>query len=166
MFIWIVAGVFLLILAAKSVIVVPGGNAYIVERLGRYDRTLPAGMHVLAPFLDRVAYRYSLLPAEQAITDQCITRDNVPVRVSSVVRAQILDPKESAYATADASEALITLVRSRQRMWIEGKSWDDARGSTRELESAVMSAASEAAEKMGIALLALDVKSVERVESA
>ena len=149
---------------SKSVVVVPSGEAWILERLGRYERTLPPGMHVIVPFTDRVAFRYSVQPKDEELSDQCVTRDNVPVRVTSVLRAQIANPQHAAYATANAGDSVVTLVRTHQRQAIGARSWDDVRLYPRELESAVLSAATEPAAQMGITLLAIDVKQLDRVE--
>ena len=64
-----------LIVLAKAIIVVPPNEAYVVERLGRYYQTLGSGMKLLMPFLDRVAFRYSLRPQDARLTDPCNTRD-------------------------------------------------------------------------------------------
>lgn len=160
----IVFAVLAVVVLSKSVIVVPSGEAWILERLGRYDRTLPPGLHVILPFTDRVAFRYSVQPKDEEISDQCVTRDNVPVRVTSVVRAQIADPERAAYATANAGDSVVTLVRTHQRLRIGERSWDDVRLYPRELETAVLSTATEPATQMGVRLLALEVKNVERVE--
>ena len=77
--------------------IVPDATACVVERLGRYHRTLLAGMHFLVPVIDRVAHRFSLRPQDRDLSDRCITFDNVPVSISSRVRWQILDPERAAY---------------------------------------------------------------------
>lgn len=159
----VVITLFAVILISKCVIVVPAGNAFVVERLGRYFGTLPAGMHVILPFTDRIAHRFSLHPREEELSDQCVTRDNVPVRIASTFRAQIANPERAAYATANAGDSLKTLVRTHQRQAIGERSWDDLRLYPRELESAVLKAATDPAAQMGVTLLALDVKNVERV---
>ena len=153
---------FSIILVYRSVVVVPKDSAFVVERLGRYLRTLMPGMHVLLPFIDRVAHRYSLHPREETVADECITRDNVAVRITSVVRARILDPQRAAYGTPDAGDAIGTLIRSRQRLWIGARAWSDVRESARELESAVVAAVAEPANELGIHILSLDVKSLDR----
>lgn len=153
-----------MIVMRTAVIVVPDGNAYIVERLGRYHATLPPGLHVILPFFDRVAHRYSIQPREEEITDQCVTRENVAVRVTSVLRARIANPERAAYASANAGDSVQTLVRTHQRKAIGERSWDDVRMYPRELEAAVMREAAEPARQMGVEILALDVTSVERVE--
>jgi len=153
------------VVVLKSVIAVPERSAYVVERLGQYLTTLPSGLHVLLPLIDSVRYRFSLDPREEQISYTCITRDNVPVRLDSVVRAQIADPQLAAYASANAGDFVTTLVRTHQRQWIGEHSWEDARQSMRDLEVAVEQAASQPAASAGIKILAVELKSVERAES-
>ena len=76
----------------KTAQIVPQRSAYIIERLGRYARTLDAGFHILIPFIDRVAYRQTL--KEEAIDvpkQQCIARDNISVSVDGLY-LQVVDP--------------------------------------------------------------------------
>jgi regulator of protease activity HflC (stomatin/prohibitin superfamily) len=155
----------LVIVGWKCVTVVPDGSAWVVERLGRYHRTLPPGRHVLAPFVDQIRFRYSTEAREEQLSDVCITRDNVPIRVTSIVRARISDPRQAAYASASAGDFVVTLVRTHQRDWIAARAWNDVRESTREMEAAVEEAVHEPAAQAGIEILALEVQSIERVES-
>ena len=66
----------------KTAVVVPQQSAYVVERLGKYAKTLNAGFHILVPFVESIRYRHSLKEAAQDIPEQiCITKDNVQVGV-------------------------------------------------------------------------------------
>ena len=82
----------------KCVRIVPQRQAYIVERLGKYHCTLDAGLHLLVPLIDRVAYKQSL--KEQAIDvppQQCITRDNIAVEVDGILYLMVMDPAKASY---------------------------------------------------------------------
>ena len=85
-------------------VIVPADSAYVVERLGRYHRTLPAGFHVVMPVLDAVRFRFSLLPKDEELSGTCITLDNVPVTITSTFRWQIADPQKAAYAAANLGD--------------------------------------------------------------
>ncbi len=79
----------------RSIRVVPNRTALIVERLGKYSRTLEAGFHILFPFLDKVRYKQNL--KEQSIdvpAQDCFTKDNVQVRVDGMLYLQVIDPKK------------------------------------------------------------------------
>ncbi len=94
----IVVLVLALIVFFKTIRIVPQKQAIIIERLGKYSTTLEAGFHILAPFIDRVAYRHTL--KEQAVDvppQQCITRDNIAVEVDGNLYMQGGDPKKASY---------------------------------------------------------------------
>lgn len=143
--------------------VVPGDSAYIVERFGRYFRTLPPGVHLLLPILDRVAFRYSLRPVREQLSDKAITLDNIPVAIRSTVHWQIVDAREAAYGTADPIEFVKTLVKTKQREWIAAHSSKDARENTRQFEADVVRAAEELARSIGVRVVELTVETIERV---
>ena len=89
----IVAGIILILIFRNIIRIVPQNEAYIIERLGKYCGTLEAGIHLLIPFVDRVAYKHSLkefaidVPAQQAIT-----KDNVALGVDGVLYLRIMGP--------------------------------------------------------------------------
>jgi regulator of protease activity HflC (stomatin/prohibitin superfamily) len=101
---WVViflAGLVLLVIS-KTARVVPQQSAYVVERLGRYSRTLGAGFHILWPFLDSVQYKHSLKETAIDIPEQiCITRDNVQVGVDGILYSKVLDPQRASYGISD-----------------------------------------------------------------
>ena len=89
---------FIVIVLAKTVRIVPQAQACVVERLGRYSRTLSAGLHILIPFIDRITSRLDL--REQVVTFQpqpVITEDNLVVSIDSVIYFQVTDPKAATY---------------------------------------------------------------------
>ncbi len=76
----VVTALMVVVLLAKTAVVVPQQKAFIVEYLGKYSRTLHAGFHILVPFLERASYKHSLKEHAMDIEEQiCITRDNVQV---------------------------------------------------------------------------------------
>ena len=77
----------------KTAKIVPQKEAWLVERLGKYHSTLTAGLHILFPFIDRIAYKQDL--KEHAIDvppQQCVTRDNITVEVDGLLYLQVIDP--------------------------------------------------------------------------
>lgn len=157
---FVVAGI---IVMMRCVVVVRDGSVYVVERLGRYLRTLPAGVHVLAPFVDDVRFRYSLAPADERLADQCITLDNVAVAITSTFRWQIADAQKAAYAAADVKEYVRGVVQSAQRRCIGERPWRDLRETTRELQQCVLRAVADAAAHGGVKIVEHDVGKIERV---
>jgi regulator of protease activity HflC (stomatin/prohibitin superfamily) len=158
----ILVAVVLLIFGLRSAIVVPADSAYVVERLGRYHRTLTAGMQMLTPFIDRVAFRYALLPQESMLTDTCISRDNIPVQIESTYSWQITNAERAAYQSANVGEHLQSLVRSCQRDAISGRTLEDARETTRELQGEVLRAVTQPAASVGVEIVSFNVRRVQR----
>jgi regulator of protease activity HflC (stomatin/prohibitin superfamily) len=108
-----VAVIFIL---AKTALVVPQQSAFVVEKLGKYSRTLRAGFHILIPFIENAAYRHSLKEIALDIPEQiCITRDNVQVGVDGVLYLQILDPERASYGITDYVFAIAQLAQTTLR---------------------------------------------------
>ncbi|MCB1306674.1 MAG: paraslipin [Leptospiraceae bacterium] len=100
----------------RAIRIVPNREEYIVERLGKYNRTLGAGFHTLVPFFDRVAYELTL--KEEAIdvpAQICITRDNVRIEVDGIIYLQIKDSYKAAYNVTDYRYAVIQLAQTTMR---------------------------------------------------
>ena len=112
----LVLAVLVLIIVAKTAVVVPQQNAYVIERLGRYSGTLGAGFHVLLPFVDVIRYRHSLKEAAYDIPAQvCITRDNVQVGVDGILYLKVLNAERASYGIADYLFAITQLAQTTLR---------------------------------------------------
>ena len=105
-----------LFIIAKTAVIVPQQSAYVVESLGRYNRTLKAGFHILVPFLEKAAYKHSLKEMATDIPEQvCITRDNVQVGVDGVLYIQVLNPERASYGITDYVFAISQLAQTTLR---------------------------------------------------
>ena len=94
----IAIAIFLLIAVIKTARIVPQRESYVIERLGKYSKTLGAGFHFLIPFVDKVAYKHSLKEIAMDVPPQnCITKDNITIEVDGVLYMQVLDPKKASY---------------------------------------------------------------------
>lgn len=159
------AGLVLLLLLL-SVTVVPQQSAYIVERLGKYSRTLEAGFHILFPLIDRVGYKFSL--KEEVIdtpAQPCITRDNVTVHVDGLVYIKVNDPRLAAYGIANYRTAATQLAQTSLRSSI-GKITLDKTFEEREMiNSEVVKAVDEAAMGWGVKVMRFEIKDIAPPES-
>ena len=100
----------------KTAVIVPQQSAYVIERLGRYSRTLQAGFHFLLPFMDSVAYKHTLKEQAIDISEQlCITRDNVQVGVDGVLYLQVLEPRQASYGITNYIFAISQLAQTTLR---------------------------------------------------
>src|SRR5687768_6094258 len=105
--------VLIVIVIAKTAVVVPQQSAYVVERLGKYSGTISAGFHVLIPFLDVIRYKHSLKEIAIDIPEQvCITRDNVQVGIDGVLYLKVLDPERASYGITNYTFAIIQLAQT------------------------------------------------------
>jgi regulator of protease activity HflC (stomatin/prohibitin superfamily) len=98
---------------AKTATIVPQQQAYVIESLGKYSRTLRAGFHILIPFVERIAYKHSLKEVAVDIPEQvCITKDKVQVGVDGVLYLQILDARRASYEIQDYIFAISQLAQT------------------------------------------------------
>lgn len=100
----------------KTFIVVPHQSAYIVERLGKYEKTLMSGFHFLIPLIDRIAYKHTLKEEAIDVPPQiCITKDNVQVEVDGIIYLKVIDPTMASYNIADYKFSSIQLAQTNMR---------------------------------------------------
>lgn len=155
-------GVIVIIALIKSAVVVPQRMQYVIERLGKYSRTLDAGLHILLPFLDRVAYRHS--QKEEAIDvpkQSCITKDNIGVQVDGVLYLQVVDAKGASYGINNYHFGVVQLAQTTLRSEI-GKIELDRTFEEREtINGAVVAAVDKASEPWGIKVLRYEIKDIE-----
>jgi regulator of protease activity HflC (stomatin/prohibitin superfamily) len=116
-YVWVFIAIFVaFFLLMRIFTVVPQQSAYVVERFGKYSRTLQAGVHFLTPFMDRIAYRHSLKEQALDVPEQiCITRDNVQVGVDAVLYMQVLDPHLASYGITNYGFAIAQLAQTTLR---------------------------------------------------
>jgi regulator of protease activity HflC (stomatin/prohibitin superfamily) len=153
--------VFLAIAFFKSIRVVPQRVAYVVERLGKYSRTLEAGLHVLVPFIDRVAYKHTL--KEQAVDvapQSCITKDNVSVEVDGILYLQVIDPKKASYGISEYLYASIQLAQTTMRS-VMGKLELDKTFEERDtINHEIVEAVDKASDPWGVKVTRYEVKNI------
>ncbi|MGB0909166.1 MAG: SPFH domain-containing protein [Nitrospirales bacterium] len=105
-----------IIILAKTAVVVPQQSAYVVERLGKYSATMGAGFHILIPFLDVIRYRHTLKEVAMDVPEQiCITNDNVQVGVDGVLYTKVLDAERASYGITDYRFAISQLAQTTLR---------------------------------------------------
>ena len=108
--------ILIIIALAKTAQIVPQRKAFVVERLGKYSRTLEAGFHILIPFLDRIAYKHSLKEVAVDVPSQmCITQDNIAIEIDGVLYLQVLDAKKASYGIENYLYASTQLAQTTLR---------------------------------------------------
>lgn len=158
--------VLMIVLLLKTAIIVPQKNEFIVERLGKYRCSLGAGFHILIPFLDKVAYRYSLKEEVKDIPSQtCITKDNVTVEVDGLIYLQVQDSKLAAYGINDYRLASSQLAQTTLRSCIGRIDLDKTFEERETINTQVVDSIDEAARTWGVKVLRYEVKDIVPPES-
>ncbi len=160
--VFVIAGVIIAVLIFKNIIrIVPQNSAFVIERLGKYSRTLEAGIHVLVPFIDRVGYKHSLkefaldVPAQQAIT-----KDNVPLGIDGVLYLRVMDPKAASYGVENLRFAITQLAQTTMRAEIGKITLDETFESRENINAIVTNAIDEASEAWGTKVLRYEIKDI------
>ncbi len=157
----IIVIVFAFITFLKTIRIVPQKQASIVERLGKYSKTLEAGFHILVPFVDKVSYKHTL--KEQAIdvpSQACITKDNIAVEVDGILYMQVVDPKKAAYGIDNYRFAAIQLAQTTMRS-VMGKLDLDKTFEEREtINSVIIGAVDKASDPWGVKVTRYEVKNI------
>ncbi len=160
----IVSGVIvllILVLVARTATVVPQQSAYVIEYLGRYNRTLRAGFHILVPFVERIAYRHSLKETAIDIAEQtCITKDNVQVGVDGVLYLQVLDPERASYGIANYLFAISQLAQTTLRSEIGRIDLDRTFEERATINASVVSELDKACDPWGAKVLRYEIKNI------
>ncbi|MBL8328788.1 MAG: paraslipin [Rubrivivax sp.] len=139
--------------------IVPQQNAWVVERLGKYDRTLTPGLKFVIPFVERVAYKHSLKEVPLDVPSQvCITRDNTQLQVDGILFFQVTDPMRASYGSSNYLVAITQLAQTTLRS-VVGKMELDKTFEERDLINAsVVAALDEAALNWGVKVLRYEIK--------
>ena len=148
-----------IVFVTQAVKVVPQQSAWVLERFGKYNRTLLPGLNIIVPFVDRVAYRHSLKEIPMDVPSQvCITRDNTQLQVDGVIYFQVTDPMKASYGSSNFVFAITHLAQTSLRSVI-GKLELDRTFEEREMiNTQVVSALDEAAANWGVKVLRYEIK--------
>jgi regulator of protease activity HflC (stomatin/prohibitin superfamily) len=162
---WIVLGVlvlFVLVVLAKTVRVIPQARAGVVERLGRYSRTLTPGLAIVIPFIDRVRPLLDLREQVMSFDPQpVITQDNLVVNIDSVIYFQITDPKAATYEIATPVDAIDMLTVTTLRNVIGGMTLEQTLTSRDQINDQLRGILDDATGKWGIRVHRVELKAVD-----
>ena len=157
-----VIALFVLVLLAKTVRVIPQARAGVVERFGRYSRTLTPGLTIVIPFIDRVRPLLDL--REQAVSFEpqpVITEDNLVVNIDTVIYFQVTDPKSATYEIANPVNAIDLLTVTTLRNVIGGMTLEQTLTSRETINDQLRGILDEATGKWGIRVHRVELKSVD-----
>ena len=154
--------VVVLFVLARTIRIVPQARAGIVERLGRYSRTLDAGLAIIVPFIDRLKPLIDLRETVVSFPPQpVITEDNLVVNIDTVIYFQVTDPKSATYEIADYIGAIEQLTVTTLRNVIGGMTLEDTLTSRDQINAALRTVLDEATGKWGIRVNRVELKAVD-----
>ena len=157
----VVLAFLVLIVAAKTVVVVPQQSAFVVERLGRFNEVKQAGFHILLPFVDVIRYRHSLKEVAIDIPAQvCITRDNVQVGVDGILYLKILNPERASYGILDYGFAITQLAQTMLRSEIGKIDLDKTFEERMNINMSIVTELDKASEAWGVKVLRYEIKNI------
>jgi regulator of protease activity HflC (stomatin/prohibitin superfamily) len=158
----LIIAIFVITILAKSVRIVPQAVALLVERLGRYSRTLDAGLHILVPFVDRVRARVDL--REQVVSfppQPVITSDNLVVSIDTVIYFQVTDPKSAVYEIANYITGIEQLTVTTLRNVIGSMDLEQTLTSRDQINGQLRGVLDEATGRWGIRVNRVELKAID-----
>lgn len=145
----------------KTAVVVPQQNAFVIENLGKYSRTLSPGFNILIPFIERVAYKHSLKEHAFDIPEQvCITRDNVQVGVDGVLYLQVRDAERASYGIGDYGFAISQLAQTTLRSEIGKIDLDKTFEERSVINLKIVDELDKASDAWGVKVLRYEIKNI------
>ena len=155
----LILAVIAIIFIVRTLKIVPQQNAWVVERLGKYDRTLTPGLNFVVPFVDRVAYKHSLKEVPLDVPSQvCITRDNTQLQVDGILYFQVTDPMRASYGSSNYIVAITQLAQTTLRSVVGKMELDKTFEERDHINAGVVNALDEAALNWGVKVLRYEIK--------
>lgn len=156
----------LVIAIVKGARVVPQKMAFVVERLGKYSRTLDAGFHVLVPFVDRIVAKHSLKEYVLDVPSQmCITRDNISIEIDGVLFMQVLDPVRATYGVDNYLFASRQLAQTTLRSEIGKMDLDRTFEERDSINANIIAALDKASEPWGLKIMRYEISNINPPQS-
>ncbi len=153
--------ILVIVLLKSSIKFVPQNRAYVIERFGKFNKSIEAGLNFIVPFVDVVAYDRSL--KEQAVDvpgQSAITRDNISLIVDGVLYFRVLDPYKASYGVDDYVFAVIQLSQTTMRSEIGKMELDKTFEERDSLNTNIVAAINEAAGPWGVQVLRYEIKDI------
>jgi len=155
-------GILAIIVLISAVKIVPQQEAWILERLGRFDTVLEPGMTIIIPFIQRIAYKHNLKEQAIDVTAQtAISNDNVTLSIDGVLYVKIIDPKAASYGVSDPYYAVTQLAQTTMRSEIGKLKLDKTFEERESLNYSIVTTMNQAASNWGIQCMRYEIKDIQ-----
>ncbi len=145
----------------KGIRMVPQQQAWIIERLGKFDRKLEPGLNILVPYIEYVAYKHSLKEQAIDVPEQAgITKDNVTLVLDGIIYVRIIDPVAASYGVSDPLYAVIQLAQTTMRSEIGKLTMDQTFEERAVLNTNIVTAINEAARAWGVQCMRYEIRNI------
>ena len=166
-FIFVVAVlIFVVVTLAKGVRILPQGEEWIVERLGKYHGTLKPGLNIVIPYLDKIAYQ---LVTKDIILDvqeqEVITRDNAVILTNAIAFIKVTDPVKAVYGVTDFSEAIRNLIMTTLRSIVGEMELDEALSSRDKIKARLRESIADEAVDWGLTVKSVEIQDIKPSQS-
>ena len=142
--------------------IIPYRVVYIIERFGKYHRTIDSGFNLVFPVIDRIAYKHSLKEQALEVPKQiCITKDNISVEVDGILYLQIIDPKKASYGITDYLFATIQITQTTMRSVIGKLDLDQTFRERENINAQIVEAIEMAAGPWGVKVTRYEIKDIK-----
>jgi len=158
--------VFVAVTIAKGVRIVPQGEEWIVERLGKYHGTLKPGLNIVIPYLDKIAYQ---LVTKDIILDvqeqEVITRDNAVILTNAIAFIKVTDPVKAVYGITDFSEAIRNMIMTTLRSIVGEMELDEALSSRDKIKARLRESIADEAVDWGLTVKSVEIQDIKPSQS-
>ncbi len=158
----IVLAIVIIVILSKTFVIVPQENAWIVEELGKYRKTLGPGFHIVIPIIQRVAYKHTLKEEVIDVPPQiCITKDNVQLKIDGILYLKVMDPNKASYGIDNYRFATAQLAQTTLRSEIGKISLDNTFSEREGINAAVVKSVDIASDPWGIKVTRYEIKDID-----
>jgi len=158
--------VFAAVTVAKGVRIVPQGEEWIVERLGKYHGTLKPGLNLVIPYIDRVAYQMVTKDIILDVQEQeVITRDNAVILTNAIAFVKVTDPVKAVYGVTDFSEAIRNLIMTTLRSIVGEMELDEALSSRDKIKARLRESIADEAVDWGLTVKSVEIQDIKPSQS-
>lgn len=158
--------IFVVVTIAKGVRIVPQGEEWIVERLGKYFGTLKPGLNIIIPYLDKVAYK---LVTKDIILDvqeqEVITRDNAVILTNAIAFVKVTDPVKAVYGVTDFSEAIRNMIMTTLRSIVGEMELDEALSNRDKIKARLRESIADEAVDWGLTVKSVEIQDIRPSDS-